>query len=313
MALALSAGCALFNPVTRVPLLEKGRANLGSTRALSTIVRAELGTSIVASRSGQVVTAPPAYPSVDAAPGGPGVAGVVGTALGNAVVGLIDDAVNASRFREAEAAIAPIRASLAGHDPGGQLVAALSSELRSVAWLPVDRVEGRPGLQEDALPQALHDAGTNTVLSVRADYWLDPGFDGLVVEADVALWPRATPDEYRERKVLPTYENKFKIVVPRPMVPYAPGVDKSEEAFRGRKARVWSDGGGAPIRRAVDGALAELARMIAFDLGDVPAAAWLEKGTAYDLVVVRKEGERSWRRQPPGALFSDGPAYPATP
>jgi len=297
-ALALATGCAT---ASRIPITPVERPRLQSTRTIAGVMRQELGTTIVVQQTQNQYGA---------------IGGLVGA--------LVDGAVNDSRTKGVEAAIVPVRNALVGQEPGPLFLTALQKELAAVDWLPGNVVELRTSLKDEELPDLVYAVGTHTVLVVRADHRLSPTFDRLVVDADVRLMKRVLPAKQRASPETPFYSNTFsvQVAVPPSKVRAASPLEQA--------AKRWSEADGKAARLAVEGAFAELARMIAYDLGEPGAAG--DAGALYkNLKVrqhtvvdaggtvpsrgfeVRKEGERTWIRTEDGPLFSIGPVYPEPP
>jgi len=270
---------------------------------------AELGLTLEAPRksagiddaNAAAVAAGARAPSVGAAAASGAVIG-----LTYAVVGEIQDAAARRRREEAEAAIKPVREALAGQDPGVLLREAVQRTLPGLDWLPNQSVEPRVGLGDDQLKDEIAGGSTHTLLVVQVEHRLGQNFEQLLVRADVKLWPRASPEALRKGQVRPIYSNVLVVSVMNPLAPKLSGW--TEKVVQGRFLRAWAADGGHLIRRSVDGAISELARMVAYDLADAPPASRV--AAPYESAPIPQGGGRTWTRLRTGPLVSDGPPYP---
>lgn len=299
-AVLLSTGCA---GATRVVLTDSQRDQLGSVRTVGALSQQELGVSVVASTAGA----------------GFGLVGAI-----------ISSSVTNSRVKDAEGAVVPVRNALVGYEPGGVLGAALKRELAPLPWLKKNTIEVvQLADSKPAIAELVKSSKTDMVLLVQTDYRLTPTFDALVVTATVSLLPvkpaapaqaqtadgeAAPKDELRR-----IYFNTVSTSAPLPS--FTAGKTTTAEA-----ANLWAENGGRSARRAIDGGIAEIARMIAFDLaqgGPSGAAAAYDEppgakvltavgkhGTGtFSGFVVREENGRSWLRLHSGELNSVGELY----
>jgi hypothetical protein len=289
--LLLTAGCAT---PTRVALSDTRRAQIGSAKTIGGLSQQELGVSIVVST------------------GGAGF-GLIGA--------IIDSSKNNSRVKTAEAAAAPVRDALVGYEPGVVLKAVLSRELAPLKWLKGNTVEVRQLADSPkAVAELVKQSGKDVVLLVQTDYRLTPSFGGLVITAKVSLLPPPVPSsgesEQAGEPATPKaiYFNTLTTAAP------LPGWTGQEIALE-VAAKLWAENGGQKARRALDGGMADLARMIVFDLeqagnGDghykgPPDAKQMKATGKYGSetvtgFVVRQENGHSWVRLPSGELNSVG-------
>lgn len=289
-ALLASTGCAT---ATRVGLSDSQRAQVGSVKTVAALSQQELGVAIVESKAGA------AY-------------GIIGA--------VIDSSVNNSRAKTAEAAVVPVRDALVSYDAAAALGAALNRELRPVPWLKRNVVETRalPDTKA-AVAELLKKGGADMLLLVQTDYRLAPDFGALVVTAKVSLLPRPAPstadaEEGGEPPApAPVYFNTLTTSTLLPGFKKGMSLDDA--------ARLWAANGGQGARRALDGGLGDVARMIAFDLQQGPpeksayeppaeaktveVSANYASGNAQGYVV-RTDGGRSWVRLRSGELSSVG-------
>jgi hypothetical protein len=154
------------------------------------------------------------------------------------------------------------------------------------------------------------------LLLVRPEYRLTPGFDGIQVKALVSLHPKAgaLADARRPLGTLPgvVYFNEFIITVGMPDWPASAPKELKDAA------ELWVADKGAKGRALIDAAMAELAQMIAWDLGQggslenrysAPVGArevmihWEGVGKLSAPVVHEGNG-RVWARHSWGPLYS---------
>ncbi len=301
-AALLSIGCA--GP-TRIVLNDAQRDQLGSVRTVGAFSQQELRVSVVAATGGAAF-------------------GLIGA--------IINSSVTNSRAKDAEGAVVPVRNALVGYEPSGALGVALKRELGSLAWLKRNTVEIlQPADSKTTIAELVKASKTDMVLLVQTDYRLTPEFDAMVITAKVFMLPcrpaapaRAQPadDEPAPKpdELKPVYLNIISTSAPLPG--FTTGKTTMAEA-----AKLWAENGGKYARRALDGGIAELAKMIAFDLAqggppsataaydDPPDAKVLTAVGKYGMgtssgFVVREENGRSWLRLHSGELGSVGELYP---
>lgn len=254
-----------------------------------------------------------------------GAAAGTGFGLLGAVVGAVIDAgVSKHRADTASATVAPVQALLAGFDPSSVAQATLQRELSGVGILQPAKVEvwHEPSLGRTRVATLLDQGEADAVLVVDLRYRLSLKLDHLIVGAIVAIYPTkaASADELRTLASSPSindlqpcpalYRNAFVTSLPAPPGPGIAG---------------WTMDGGAAARSAIEGGLAEIARMLAWDLeqGGPPGSSYAVPGAK---LVERREfglpllwypattrGSRTWLRAPGGELASTGAPTRAAP
>ncbi len=297
LAGALALGCLLASggcaTATRVALGDVQRSQIASVKTVAALSQQELGVAIVQSTAGAS-------------------AGLIGA--------VIDSSVNNSRVKTAEAAAVPVRDALVTYDPSAAIGAALSRELRPIAWLKRNSIETRSVAgNKSAVAELVKKSGADMLLLVQTDYRLTPEFDALVVTAKVSLFPLTAP---------PPADAEEGGEPPAPAPVYFNTLTASTLLSGFQKgmpldaaARLWAANGGQGARRALDGGLGEVARLVAFDLQqgapekaayeppaeaktvEVPAKYASGNAQGY---VVRTEGGRFWVRLRSGELNSAG-------
>ncbi|HUL60753.1 MAG TPA: hypothetical protein VLU43_15840 [Anaeromyxobacteraceae bacterium] len=290
--LQMTTGCA---HAKRVALDEPQRNQIGSARTVASLSGQELGVSVVMST------------------GGAGF-GLIGA--------LVDSAVTNSRAKAAEAVAAPIRDALVDYDAGAALGGALKKELAPLAWLKKNTVDVRRVADtKEAVAELVKQSGTDVVVLVQTDHRLTPAFDAIVITAKVSVLPRAPTQAAGDEGSgpAPLYLNTISTAAT------LPGFVEARTTLE-QASQLWADGRGRTARRALDGGMAELASMIAFDLAEHgPAGASLYEappdarqatvigaygnGTATGFVV-REANGRAWVRLPTGELSAIGGLVP---
>jgi len=286
-ATLLAIGCA---KPTRVPLRAELRTQINSVRTMAGFQQQEIGSTI---NSAQGATA--------------GQFGLIGA--------FVEMGIDSSRTKSAESAIVPVRNALIGYDPGTTLAAALKNELAPLAWLKGNTIEVKAVGDTTVVQGWLEKCGADVLLVIRPNYSLTPKFDGVLVTAEVSLHPRNAPLTEAQRPLdkLPgvLYYNDFTTTHTLADWP-SPAPKDLEEA-----AKLWSADKGQKGRAVVDAGMAELARMIAYDLEqpgstedryEAPAGAktvrvnW--KGYNQAVPVVHEGNGRVWARHSWGSLYS---------
>jgi hypothetical protein len=288
--LLMATGCA--TPL-RVGVTDDRRTQIASAKTISALSQQEIGTSINAADSH-------------------GQFGLVGT--------VIDAAVNNSQVKTVEASVVPVRNALIGYDPGLALGARLTRELGPLKWLKGNSVEvvqlgdSSPAAVADLVKKSDKDA----VLLALCEYRLVPSFRTIVMTAKVSLRPRPAPrsaDGAAQAEDAPPDVLYFNQITASVTLP------PKAKLTRDQAAKQWAENDGRRARRALDVAIAELARMIAFDLDQQPSKSYDPPEGAKKMkvlgkdelkthivtgYVVRQENGRSWVRLRSGELKSVG-------
>jgi hypothetical protein len=288
----MATGCA--TPL-RVGLRDDRRTQIGSAKTIAALAQPEIGTSInEADSRGQF-----------------GIVGVV-----------IDAAVNHSQSKTAEAAVVPVHDALVGYDPRHALGAALTRELGPLNWLKGNSVEVMQlgDSSPNAVAGLVKKSDRDALLLALCEYRLTPSFRTIVMTANVALYPRPAPHssdgaaQAEDEATRPLYFNEITASVTLPGKAVA-------KLTKDQAAKLWAENDGRRARRAIDVAIVELARMIAFDLDQPPSESYAPPEGAKKMkvlgkdelkvhvvtgYVVRQENGRPWVRLRSGELKSAG-------
>jgi hypothetical protein len=247
------------------------------------------------------------------------------TVMGGGLIGAAIDAdVNSGRSQKAEGDIVPIRTALYGYDISTAFSQPLWFQLSRESWLRSVRVEPRHLANETEIATSVAASPSEAVFVVDADYRMTPEFDGLRISANVSLYthsPGSTTPSTGEP--LPVrYYNELSTTLSLPS-PSANQTVSSEEWVRR-----WVANGGGLLRQALDYGVAELARMITFDIRQpgtnssaryyaaptskvttayVVASSGDEEENDVEGYVAYADGPRFWVRMPKGQLVSVGP------
>gem|GEM_PF-304336 len=302
----LAAGCT--PALTRTPLAEAHRSVIYSTQAIANVSQDEVATSIETQDSSFVVAPLPL--------------GVLGAGVAGLLVGLVDEAVNRHRTTEADVAVAPLREALAGHDARATVKAVLEKELGGTGTFEGARLELRREalLDRSKIAAVLAAAGTDAVLVVDLGYRLTPGFGHLVVAAVASLYPTkaAADGELRRLAAAPSIDDRQPCpVLYRGVFFSSMPAPASASAGIGR----WLEDDGRSARIAIDGGIAEVARMLVWDVDqpgpsgpryDFPGEKKMtlpQFGPTLQWMVADAQEGRMWLRAASGELASIGDTY----
>lgn len=308
-ALLVSTGCAT---TTRVPLTDAQRSSLGSVKTVAAVAQQEVAVSIVPSTAGAAF-------------------GLVGA--------IVDATTNKGRVKTAEEAAVPVRNALVGQEAPATLRAALSKELQGLPWLKGNAIEAKQlAPTTEAVTALVKESKTDLVLLVQVDHRLTPDFGAMVITAEVSLLgkppprdPNApqTPENATPPPPPKLYFNTLWTQAPLPgWSPPSPPPVPTKEALDAAAQR-WAADGGKLARRAFEGGIAELARMIAFDLAQGGPAGATSPAATYETppgakvvtaagkfgvgvasgFVLREEKGRAWSRLGSGELTASGELF----
>ncbi len=244
--------------------------------------------------------------------------------MGNPLADALTDATNASRANEARRLALPLQTIMEGWDAAPLAEAAVARELQGIEPFRggtfVLRREGELGPVLDGL---IAQEEVDAVLSVYFTWHLSPSRNEVVVWAIGALFPAKRSPSLAIQEVL----KLTPITSGIPML-YRGELFASVAVPPGEGTAVerWAADDGAPVRRAVAGGIAEVARLLVFDLQQggpsglfgnykVKGAAHHDceqfgGGSWYEL---RKENGRTWARERSGKLGSFGGSHPDAP
>lgn len=203
-----------------------------------------------------------------------------------------------------------------------QASAAIQRELSKLD--PFQKASFRPAYDQPSpgvLRTRLEQTETDALLLIDCRFYLSPSGNEVVVVAESLMFPSAeasAPVLKELRKLIPISG------LPAPLL-YRNVVFASMSAPPGDGTAIerWAADGGAAAKRAVEGGVAEIARLLAFDLQQgaptggssykVPGAKKLslpQFSTSGTWFVIRDEQGRVWAREKNGRLGSIGEAYP---
>jgi len=229
---------------------------------------------------------------------------------GGLIAALIDAGINNSRTKDAEQEIVPVRDALVGYDIGQTLKQSLQTSLKNPDWLHLNSIDVRQVTDEAACKVWLTNSKGDVLLLVRPHYRLNAAFDHLTVSLGVYL--QARPKANGADSDNPTlYFNSFSCVTPL-LTTGASGMPRSEAAT------LWAANSGKRARQVMDESLAEVIRMLAFDLDqsnppdknlfkapDNAETRVVSNGqVAQAGYVTHTENNRIWVRLPGGELYS---------
>jgi hypothetical protein len=292
LALALLAGCGQLH---RTPLSDEYRKAITTSKAVGNLSQQEIATSI--ERSGY------------------------GAAIGGLLGAVVDTVVENNRAGDAEAGAAVLRDLLTGYDPRPIAKAALERELAKSTTLKGPAVELRQETKLDrtTLTAFVDAAGTDAVLVMDLDYRLSPKFDFITVTGVASLLPTraaaapvlkqlaSTPSSEQNLPSPLLYRGVFFSTFPAPTG--SAGIER------------WTADKGVAAKVAIEGGIAEVVRMVTWDLEqEGPKGAFYEVpgartqvvkpfGLAQWLLLDTQDG-RTWYRATTGELASVGESYP---
>lgn len=197
--------------------------------------------------------------------------GLLGALIGSA----IDGGVNASRSKDAEAAVRPLRDGLLGYTFEAQLAQELDRELAGLTWLGANPMTLSKKGEIGAKNAVVYASKAATVLLVHADYHMSPDFSKLIVTADATLAQVPTPEERssKKRKTGPAEKSKalyYNTLTVEATLPATGTLEQNREK--------WAAEG--LLLRSLKAQTAELARLVALDLGATAPAAPLKADEA---------------------------------
>jgi hypothetical protein len=197
--------------------------------------------------------------------------GLLGALIGSA----IDGGVNASRSKDAEAAVRPLRDGLLGYTFEAQLAQELDRELAGLTWLGANPMTLSKKGEIGAKNAVVYASKAATVLLVHADYHMSPDFSKLIVTADATLAQVPTPEERssKKRKAGPAEKSKalyYNTLTVEATLPATGTLEQNREK--------WAAEG--LLLRSLKAQTAELARLVALDLGATAPAAPLKADEA---------------------------------
>lgn len=177
---------------------------------------------------------------------------------GGLIGGLLAASQNASRTKKAEAAIEPIRASLADFDADGLALQTTKAGLAQAAWLKPTAIS----LGKDSSPSGksalLDSSGASQVAFVEYSYDMSPDFSSVRVVAKLELANRQGPataqgkPEARVSRKNLAYAQQITSIVSLPK----PGGDKEANAA------LWNAEGGKAARQALTLAFGEIEKLL---------------------------------------------------
>ena len=197
--------------------------------------------------------------------------GLLGALIGSA----IDGGVNASRSKDAEAAVRPLRDGLLGYTFEAQLAQELDRELAGLTWLGANPMTLSKKGEIGAKNAVVYASKAATVLLVHTDYHMSPDFSKLIVTADATLAQVPTPEERssKKHKAGPVEKSKalyYNTLTVEATLPATGTLEQNREK--------WAAEG--LLLRSLKAQTAELARLVALDLQAAAPAAPLKADEA---------------------------------
>jgi len=231
-----------------------------------------------------------------------GVAAAMG---GGLLPALIDVAIENSRSKDAESQVASIRNELVDYDFKGVLKNKIQSELNSVEWMKVRRIDLEGVVSPESFDKYLTASDASSVLFITTKYFFSPDFKTLEIASDVQLFPNN--DELR--KFAKSYDSSLK------PTDNANCIYRNSFVFRDRldidvksneeAVKLWADNNASLTKEALEKGTDETAKMISIDLvGNTPDGQ--EKITVEHITgeVIESNGDRNIIRGQDGTMYS---------
>ncbi|MGN6149387.1 MAG: hypothetical protein ACTHPD_12670 [Rhizomicrobium sp.] len=207
---------------------------------------------------------------------------------GGLLLALVDAGVNSVRTSKAEAAVKPLRDSLADFDFDGAIRDNMKSALSQVAWLHVANASVVRDVSPDSLDRDLAHSSASDVVFVNTTYMLSNDANLLTVSMSAGLFSKddaVAPKKAKQKTSLANsiYHNHFTFLMTAP-----------KAADRDHYIAEWSAHDGAAMRAALKRAAEELPQLIADDLQN----AQLPDGTADGVAHREADGSISYDAHP---------------
>ena len=230
----------------------------------------------------------------------------VATAMGGGLIpALIDVAIDNSRSKKAESHVEAIRNELVGYDFNGILKENIQSELNSVEWMKVRKIDIEGVVSSENFDKYLTASDASSVLFITTKYFFSPDFKTLEIMSDAQLFPNN--DELR--KYAKSYSGDSNPTdnsncIYRNSFVFRDHLDKDVKS-KEEAVKLWAENNASLTREALDKGSNETAKMISFDLmGN--SSGHKEKITVGNItgVVILSNGERNIIRGKDGTMYS---------
>lgn len=175
---------------------------------------------------------------------------------GGLLFALIDVGINASRAKDAEAAIVPVRDALTDYNFDQKAQGATDKLVQAMPWLSVSHQKFNKDPSNAVFSKALDDSPMPQLLAITYDYLLTPAFDAVKVGGRVSLLSKAIPPEAEpeDRALLRN------AIFTRDFVCKVPLVGATKK--RAQNTTKWVENGGTLLEASLDMALAKLMTLI---------------------------------------------------
>lgn len=252
------SGCAAG---PRTALKPELRTQIASTQAFAGVKQNEIYAQIIPSTSGQAAAA-----GMAAIPGlGILLAGVAGAAGGAA-----DAGINASRAKEAEIAVAPLRDGLTDFDFDAALRAELDRTLAG-SGLNAQPIEVVKQVEDKHYKELFDKSTSAAVLFVNTDYSMSPDFSAVVISTQGLVFARSP--ELRKASGLRSDEQALRGAIDVTKAIYRNSYVfesklQSATTDKAQNIAAWQQDG--RVRAALEQGIREVGALVALDLQSAP-------------------------------------------
>lgn len=248
----LLAGCTTF----RQPMTMASRTKVHSDQAVLNTNQREIKPDLNIQQPLTSATVPASMPNqYNPAVGAAG--GLIGSFIGQLIV----TGINHHRIKVAEKDIKPIRNELIDYHFMRKLSHQVKSQLRQIHWLKLKKTTYKFGISKDLKSYLINNAKQNTTLFVGATYALNSDFNALFVKAVVELDKQ---DRQNDKGYKVLYKNRFTYLLRLP----------KQDHNRRTSTADWVKAHGSKLKRALNQASREIAKMIAMDINNPQKKAY---------------------------------------
>ena len=238
IAVILFSGCA----TSYTPLTMEAKSNIQSSEIILDLKQQEL------------------YAEIEKADSSAASAqfGLLGALIGT----VVDSTINSSRSETAETMVAPIRNSMVDYNFGQALEDTLAVELKSLSFLNIQHISQVHSQDSEESTKLIENSQADVVLTLNTVYYLTPNFRTLKIISNIKAHPNTDILKVIVKKTdsnsdIPLlYQNSFT---------YEYSL-KTSTSTLDEAVNNWAENNGRLIRKAVNQGVAELAKMIAYDL-----------------------------------------------
>lgn len=238
IAVILFSGCA----TSYTPLTMEAKSNIQSSEIILDLKQQEL------------------YAEIEKADSSAASAqfGLLGALIGT----VVDSTINSSRSETAETMVAPIRNSMVDYNFGQALEDTLAVELKSLSFLNIQHISQVHSQDSEESTKLIENSQADVVLTLNTVYYLTPNFRTLKIISNIKAHPNTDILKVIAKKTdsnsdIPLlYQNSFT---------YEYSL-KTSTSTLDEAVNNWAENNGRLIRKAVNQGVAELAKMIAYDL-----------------------------------------------